>query len=168
MVTNILAATETWYNVQLMSQVYSGHKDLSAAGTGPSPKILLLLEGTGGEVWELMFWECGKLLLKSWELNFYLSGPRYCWYFPLVCQACCYLRDQIRSFLFVHIDLLYHRKTHGTIFKAVSLKLAPLAAQISRVHGRGTEWFVLRQLSSPSVKSSSVSKNELFWTSVLG
>lgn len=31
------------------------------------------------------------------ELNFCLSGPSYCWYFPLVSRVCCYLQDQIRS-----------------------------------------------------------------------
>lgn len=34
---------------------------LLAAGTCPNPKILLLLlEGTGEVVWQLMCWECGK------------------------------------------------------------------------------------------------------------
>lgn len=45
-------------------------QDLVAAAESPSPKILLLLEGIGGEVWELMFGECGKLLLK-------LSGTEF-------------------------------------------------------------------------------------------
>lgn len=31
------------------------------------------------------------------ELNFCLSRPSYCWYFPLVSRVCCYLQDQIKS-----------------------------------------------------------------------
>lgn len=85
----------------------------------------------------------------------------------MVCQAPCYLEDQIRFFLFVHIDLLY-QKPQDKIFKAVSFQLTLLAAQIIRERGKGMELLVLRQLSSPSVKSSSASENELFWASAQG
>lgn len=47
-------------------------QDLAAAGAGPSPEILLLLVGVGGEVWDLMLWECGKLLLKLSGTDFLL------------------------------------------------------------------------------------------------
>lgn len=123
-----------------------GRARLSATKADPDPKALLPLGGSGGEVW---------------ELNFYFSGLVTCWYFPMVCQAPCYLQDQIRFFLFVHIDLLY-QKAQGKILKTVSFKLVLLAAQIIRERRKGIESLVLRQLSSPSIKSSSVSESELF------
>jgi len=164
MVTDTLAAAEAWW-----PPWYHSFESAALGTCRTCQQLVQALVPKSCCCWRRSL---GADVLGTWktftyrELNFCLSGPRYYWYFPLVCQGCCCLQDQIRFFLLVHIHLLYHQKTQDKILEAGSLKLALLAAQISSVHGKGMERLVLRQLSSPIVKNISASESGLFWASV--
>lgn len=152
MVTNTLAATDTWW-CPLQCWV----AELDALWTCQTVSHQ-------GRPWSKSPSAAGGFWRRSLGTEFLLFWPSYCWYFPMVCQAPCCLQDQIRFFLFVHIDPLY-QKAQDKILKTVSFKLVLLAAQIIRERRKGIESLVLRQLGSPSIKSSSVSESELFWAS---